>query len=87
MFLSVGYLILQCVLQAIVLRFRSPESKDLDIMVLRHELAVLRRRVARLPFTPADRIFLAAASRLLPRARWTAFMVTPATLVRCIDPS
>jgi putative transposase len=80
--LSLAYLILQCVLQAIVLRCRSRASTKLEIMVLRQELAVLRRSVARLPFTPADRTFLAAASRLLPRARWTVFMVTPATLLR-----
>ena len=82
MILSLGYVVLQCVLQAIVLRFRSGETKELEIMVLRHELAVLRRRVARPPFTPADRAFLAAASRLLPRGDRAAFLVTPATLLR-----
>jgi putative transposase len=80
--LSLGYLILQCVLQAIVLRFRTNESKELEIIVLRHELAMLRRRVARPSFTGADRAFFAAASQLLPRIRWTAFIVTPATLLR-----
>ena len=50
--------------------------------MLRHELAVLRRRVGRPPFTTADRTILAAASRVLPRANWASFMVTPATLLR-----
>jgi len=51
------------------LRFRSEEFKELGIVVLRHELAVLRRRVARPELGPADRVFLAAASRLLPRRK------------------
>ncbi len=50
--------------------------------MLRHELAVLRRRTAGPRFTSVDRALLAAGSRLLPRDRWTAFMVTPATLLR-----
>ncbi len=51
-------------------------------MVLRHELVVLRRQVHRPAFRPADRWFLAAASRLLPRVKWSVFLVTPATLLR-----
>jgi hypothetical protein len=50
--------------------------------VLRHELAVLRRGMGRPPLIITDRVFLAAASRLLPRDRWSSFMVTPATLLR-----
>jgi transposase InsO family protein len=69
-------------LQAIVLLFRSAEYKELEIVVLRHELAVLRRRVKRPPLRGADRWFLAAAARTLPRARWGAFLVTPSTLLR-----
>ena len=51
-------------------------------MVLRHELAVLRRQARRPELTSADRVFLAAASRLLPRASWRSFVVTPTTLLR-----
>ncbi len=51
-------------------------------MVLRHELAVLRRQVARPELRSADRVFLAAASRLLPRANWQSFVVRPSTLLR-----
>src|ERR1035441_7877156 len=65
----------------VLLRFRSAEFKELEIVVLRHEIAVLRRRVARPTLRAADRAFLAAASRLLPRARWQAFFVTPGTLL------
>jgi putative transposase len=61
--LSVFYATLQRILQLVFLRFRSLESKDLEIVVLRHELAVLRRHARRPTFRPADRLFLAAASR------------------------
>ena len=64
------------------LLFRSTPSKDLEIVVLRHELAVLRRQVRRPVFRAADRVFLSAASRLLPRINWSSFVVTPATLLR-----
>ncbi|MGA2514623.1 MAG: hypothetical protein ABSG37_13565 [Candidatus Limnocylindrales bacterium] len=50
-------------------------------MVLRQELAVLRRQVARPELSDADRIFLAAASRLLPRRRWSGFFITLETLL------
>ena len=82
MLLSLVYLVLRFVLQLLLLSFRSEEFKELEIVVLRHELAVLRRQVARPPVRPADRAFLAAASRLLPRPRWRSFFVTPDTLVR-----
>jgi len=65
---------------ALALRVRSNDFKDLEIVVLRHELDVLRRRTRRPTMTWTDRLFLAAASRLLPRARWRSFIVTPATL-------
>jgi hypothetical protein len=52
------------------------------VLVLRHQVAVLRRQVRRLDLEPVDRAMLAGLSRLLPRARWVAFFVTPATLLR-----
>jgi putative transposase len=80
--LSVLYVAFHRVLQLILLLFRSTEYKDLEIVVLRHELAVLRRGVKRPPLRAADRWFLAASARTLPRAKWGAFLVTPATLLR-----
>jgi putative transposase len=80
--LSVLYIALQRVLQLLFLRFRSTRSKDLEIVVLRHQIAVLRRQVRRRPFRAADRVFLSAATRLLPRINWPACVVTPATLLR-----
>ena len=61
---------------------RSGRSKDLEIMVLRHELAFLWRQSTRPSLTRADRAFLATLSRLLPRAAWTSFSVQPETLLR-----
>jgi putative transposase len=60
----------------------SDQSKDVEILVLRHQLKILRRRAARPRLRPLDRILLAAASRALPRGSWASFLVTPSTLVR-----
>jgi hypothetical protein len=49
--------------------------------VLRHQLSVLKRQVARSRFSPTDRAVLATLARLLPRKRWATFLVTPATLL------
>ena len=81
MFWSVCYLAFRCVLQLVWLRPRSKESKELEIVVLRHQLAVLRRQTPRPRLTWRDRVFLAAASRLLPRSSWRSFLVTPTTLL------
>jgi len=58
-------------------------TKDLEILVLRHQLRVLRRKAGRPKFTARDRVLLAAASRALPRQRWaSSFLDTPQTLLR-----
>ena len=82
MFVRLCYVIVWRVLQLAGLRLRSHEWKELEIVVLRHELAILRRRTRRPTITAVDRTFLAAASRLLSRNRWPSFIVTPATLLR-----
>lgn len=82
MFWSLCYLALRCLLQLVLLRPRSRDFKELEIVVLRHELAVLRRQTRRPRLTTTDRVFLAAASRLLPRSRWQSFLVTPTALLR-----
>jgi transposase InsO family protein len=81
-FLSLCYLVLCHVLRLAVLGCRSKDFKELEIVVLQHELGILRRRTPRPTMTTVDRLFLAAASRLLPRLRWRSFLITPTTLLR-----
>jgi hypothetical protein len=61
---------------------RSPDAKDVEIPVLRHQLLVLHRQVTRPRYTPTDRLVLATLAKLLPRNRWPIFLVTPSTLLR-----
>lgn len=60
----------------------APDAKDVQIAVLRHQLAVLSRQVTRPRYTVTDRMVLASLAGLLPRPQWTALLVTPATLLR-----
>jgi putative transposase len=78
---SLCYLVFRCVLQLSLLRPRSEAFKELEIVVLRHELSVLRRQTRRPQLTATDRVFLTAASRVLPRSSWRSFLVTPTTLL------
>jgi putative transposase len=78
---SLIYIALRRLLQLVALCLRSQEFRELEIVVLRHELAILRRQVGRPTLRPADRAFLASASRLVPRQRWSSFFVTPDKLV------
>ena len=77
------YLALRHVLELIMLCCRSTEAKEIEILVLRHELTVLRRQHPRPRLQPKDRALLAALSRQLPRARWSVFLVKPETLFDC----
>ena len=81
MLASLPYIALRRLLELVALCCRSRDFKELEIVVLRHELAILRRQVGRPTPRPADRAFLAAASRLMPRRRWSSFFVTPDTLL------
>ncbi|HZA80174.1 MAG TPA: helix-turn-helix domain-containing protein [Actinomycetes bacterium] len=69
-------------MQALVLLARGDAAKDLEILVLRHQLTVLSRQISRPRFEPADRALLAAVSRMLPRSAWSCFLVKPDTLLR-----
>ena len=68
--LSILYQLVRWLLGLIAVLVRRDLSKDAELLVLRHENAVLRRQVARVNYTPIDRAWLAALSRLLPRRRW-----------------
>ena len=78
---KLAYLTLCRSIQLLVLLARGDAAKDPEILVLRHQLAVLRRQVQRPKLQPADRALLAAVSRVLPRARWSCFFVQPETLL------
>jgi putative transposase len=80
--LSFLYWSLRRLLELVALRFRSEREKEIEILLLRHQLRVLERQVARPQLSSADRALLAAFSRVLPRRAWAAFFVTPATLLR-----
>jgi hypothetical protein len=71
------YLLVRCLLGRLMVLARRAVSKDAELLVLRHENAVLRRQIGRVGYQPADRLWLAALSRLIPRRRWApVFAVT-----------
>jgi putative transposase len=82
MALSFLYLMTRRLLGMLLRSLRSEHAKDVEIAVLRHQLAVLRRQVKRPKFQPADRALLAMLSGALPRWRWSSFLVTPDTILR-----
>jgi putative transposase len=80
--LSILYRLVRSLLGLTAVLARRDLSRDAELLVLRHENAVLRRQISRVRYTPADRVWLAALSRLLPRRRWAeVFAVTPATIL------
>src|SRR5580704_1047920 len=80
--ISVVNLFVRCLLGCLMMLARHRVSKDAELLVLRHENAVLRRQIGTVRYEPADRLWLAALSRLVQRSRWgEVFPVTPATLL------
>jgi len=76
------YVALCRLLQLVVLLGRSERSKELEILVLRHELTILRRQPRRAQLRPVDRAILAAFARGLPGSALGSLSVRPATLLR-----
>jgi putative transposase len=82
MLLSFVYLVFVSLLKLLVGSRRPAQVKDIELIVLRHQLTVLRRQVERPRLRSSDRVFLAATSRLLPPRRRHGLLVTPQTLLR-----
>jgi putative transposase len=82
--LSLLYRLVRCLFGLLAVLVRSDLSKDVELLVLRHENRVLRRQLSgRLRWDHADRLWLAALSGLVSRRRWAqVFPVTPATTLR-----
>src|SRR5450830_230417 len=79
---SLLYLLLRRLLSVLSSKDRAAEQVRLENLVLRHEVMILRRQVKRPVYRMRDRALLAAASRMLPRERWNAFLVHPETIMR-----
>jgi putative transposase len=82
MVLSFAYLAFSAVLRLLVRNRSSEFTKDVELLVLRHQLVVLGRQETRPSLEAADRAFLTALARLLPRRRRHGLIVTPQTLLR-----
>src|SRR5438105_3837213 len=65
-----------------VILLRAKRDRDVELLVLRHQLNVLQRTAPQPRWRPGDRFIMAALSRRLPRASWRSFLVTPDTITR-----
>lgn len=79
---SLFYLAVRALLGALVRSRRGLHVKVIELLVLRHELDILRRQVARPKLGRAERALLAAAAGHLPRSSRRVLLVTPRTLLR-----
>jgi hypothetical protein len=80
--MKIVYLFMRWLFGLAFLVARSDRAKDAELLVLRHENAVLRRHAGRVRYDPADRAWFAALTRFIPRRRWAeVFPVAPATLL------
>jgi putative transposase len=80
--LKIVCLLMRWLFSLAVLMSSGEREKDAELLVLRHENAVLRRSAGRARYDPVDRAWFAVLTRFIPRRRWAeVFSVTPATLL------
>jgi putative transposase len=79
--LSLLFRFIRRIIEVVRVHRTDPAAKDAEILVLRHQLAVLRRQVARPRFSWSDRALVALLAGLVPRERWRPFLVTPQTIL------
>src|SRR5277367_6781728 len=79
--LSFLYLLVRRTLAIVRVHWSNNAAKDAEILVLRHQLAVLRRQVSRPRFSWSDRALIALLASLVARERWSTFIVTPSTIL------
>ena len=88
MIFSAVYLLVRCLLRCLMVLVRGEVSKDAELLVLRHQNAILRRQISRVRYQPGDRLWLTAMSRLVPRGRWgEVFNGDPGDSDAGIDPA
>ena len=80
MLFSLLYMVLRAVFR--VAPAGDQRDREVEILVLRHQVVVLKRKAGRPKLRRRDRLFLAAAARIMPKERWSCFIITPATLFR-----
>jgi putative transposase len=79
--LSLLYSVVYLLLDLVLVRTRAGDARDVELLALRHEVRVLRRRAKGVPWRHGDRLVFAALSRCLPRTTWHVFPVRPETLL------
>jgi putative transposase len=77
----VWYRLARLIIDLLVLRGRRDRSKDAEILVLRHQLTVLHRKVPHPRFDNADRTIISTLARAIDRKHWSAFIIQPATIL------
>ena len=82
MLFALVYLLLRRVVRLIAGSPNNQMNTEVELLVVRHQLMVLKRQVGRPQLRRRDRLFMAAISRALPRTGWSSFLVSPQTLLR-----